>query len=127
MARKEFEYRGKTIDELKKLSINEVAELLPSRARRCLKRGLSDGQKKLMERINSGSRKLRTHSRDMVVLPVMVGHTIQIYDGRQFVSVEIQTEMIGHKLGEYAGTRKRVSHSAPGIGATRSSSALSVR
>ena len=85
MARKEFEYRGKTIDELKKLSINEVAEMLPSRARRCLKRGLSEGQKKLMEKINSGSRKLRTHSRDMVVLPVMVGHTIQIYDGRQFI------------------------------------------
>ena len=57
----------------------------------------------------------------------MIGTTIQIHSGKEFTSVEIVPEMVGHKLGEFVGTRKRVAHSAPGIGATRSSSSLSVR
>jgi len=127
MAKKEFVYRGKKLEELQAMSLTEFSQLLKSRARRCIKRGLPDQQKIFLNNVAKGKRKLKTHSREMVVLPQMVGKTIQIHSGKSFVSVEILPEMIGHKLGEFALTRRRVAHSAPGIGATRSSSSLSVR
>jgi len=127
MAKKEFVFRGKKLEELKQMGLTEFGDLLPSRERRCLKRGLNDQQKKVLEKCRKNKRKIKTHSREMIILPEMVGKTIQIHSGKEFISVEILAEMIGHRLGELAGTRKRVSHSAPGIGATRSSSSLSVR
>ena len=126
MARKEFTYRGKTIAELKQLSLKEFAELLPSRQRRVLHRGLSEGNKKLLEDIRKHGN-VKTHCRDMVIIPEMVGKTIRIYSGKEFVPVIIITEMLGHYLGEFVLTRKKVVHHAPGIGATKSSAALSVR
>jgi len=127
MARKEFVFKGKSLQELQAMGLTELAELLPSRARRCIKRGLPEQQKKLLEKIKKNARKLKTHSREMIVLPIMVGKIIQIHSGKEFINVEILPEMIGHRLGEFSNTRRRVSHSAPGIGATRSSSSLSVR
>jgi small subunit ribosomal protein S19 len=63
----------------------------------------------------------------MLILPEMVGTVIKIYTGKSFEPVEIQPEMIGHLLGEFALTRKRVAHSSPGVGATRSSANVSVK
>ena len=51
----------------------------------------------------------------------MVGLEFEIYNGKEFNRVEIKPEMIGQYLGEYSMTRKIVKHSAPGVGATRSS------
>jgi len=127
MALKEFKFRGKTIDELKKLSTEEFAKLIRSRERRTLMRGLTPEQKKLMKNINSNKKNIETHCRDVVILPKMVGMTIKVYSGKEFVPVIIQDEMIGHRLGEFAITRKKVSHSAPGIGSTKSTSSLSVK
>lgn len=127
MARKEFTYRGKTLEELKSLSLNEFIVLLPARQRRSLTRGLTDTQKILLKRIRSKKSNIETHCKDLVVLPEMVGLTIRIHKGKEFVPVLIQDEMIGHYLGEFVTTRQKVSHSAPGIGATKSSSALSVK
>lgn len=127
MAKKEFTYRGKTLEELKELSITEFAELIPARARRSLKKGLSDQQKILLGKIKAKKTNIKTHCRNMVVLPEMVGMTISIHNGKNFVKIIIQDEMIGHYLGEFTYNRTRVSHSAPGIGATRSSAALSVK
>ena len=67
------------------------------------------------------------HCRGMIILPEMVGQTINVHDGKSFIAVRIVDEMIGHSLGEFTYNRKRVSHSAPGIGATRSSASLSVK
>ncbi len=126
MARKEFVYRGKTIAELNKLSLKEFAELLPSRMRRTLHRGLSEGNKKLLEDIRKHSN-VRTHNRDMIILPEMIGKLVKVYSGKEFVPVAIGPEMLGHYLGEFVLTRRKVVHHAPGIGATKSSGALSVR
>ncbi len=127
MAKKEFSYRGKTLEELKSLTINELAELFPSRTRRSLKRGLKEEEKVVLKKIKQGDNNLKTHCRDMIVLPEMVGAVIKIHSGKQFEPVTIQAEMIGHYLGEFALTRKNVSHSAPGVGATKSSSNISVK
>ena len=126
MARKEFAYRGKTMADLKNLSLKEFAELLPSRQRRTLRKGLSEGSKKLLEDIRK-SNNVRTHCRDMIIIPEMVGKSVKVYSGREFVQVIIGAEMIGHYLGEFVLTRKKVVHHAPGIGATKSSAALSVK
>lgn len=127
MAKKEFTYRGKTLDELKGMSLNELAVLLPSRQRRSLKRGLPEQHKILLKRMKTKSGDIKTHCRDMIVLPEMVGKTIRVYNGKEFMTISIIEEMIGHCLGEFALTRRKVEHSAPGIGATRSSAALSVK
>lgn len=127
MARKEFIYRGKTLEELQAMSFNELAEHLPSRARRSIKKGFTEQQKIFLNNLRAGSKKLKTHCRDMVVIPEMVNKQIKIHNGKEFVIVDIQPEMIGHYLGEFALTRKKVSHSAPGIGATRSSANISVK
>lgn len=127
MAKKEFTYRGKTLQELQAMSINEVMEYLPSRTRRTLKRGLTDEQKKILSKVKKNDPNLKTQRRDMVILPQMVGASIKIHNGKEFVQVLILPEMIGHYLGEFAMTRRTVSHSAPGIGATKSSAHVSVK
>jgi len=127
MAKKVFLYHGKTLDELKKLDLKEFIELLPSRQRRSVKRGFSDQQKTLLKNTKTDDQNLKTHCRDMVIIPEIVGKTIKIHSGKSFQQILITEEMIGHYLGEFAPTRSKVTHSAPGIGATRSSSSLSVK
>ncbi len=127
MAKKEFQYKGKTLDELKTLSISELADLLPSSQRRSLKRGLTDQHKILLKKIEKSRKDIKTHCRDMIILPSMVDKTIKIHSGKTFEPILIQPEMIGHRLGEYVVTRKKVGHNAPGVGATRSSASVSVR
>lgn len=127
MAKKEFTFKGKTTDELKKLSLNELARLLTARQRRTIKRGFTEQQKILLRKIRAHEKNIETHCRDMVILPEMIGTTIKIYQGREFVPIVIEQDMIGHCLGEFVLTRKKVMHSAPGIGATRSSASLSVK
>jgi small subunit ribosomal protein S19 len=120
---KEFTYRGKTLEELKALSFDQLIEILPARARRSLKRGLTDEQEKLLKALRkSGPEEIvKTHRRDMIVLPEMVGRKIAIHMGKEFKVMEILPEMIGHYLGEFAQTRHFVKHAGPGVGATRSS------
>lgn len=115
------------MEQLKQMSLNELMLLLPAIARRKLKRGFSDKQKKLLDKINGNKSRIRTHCRDMIILPMMVGKTIFVHSGNSFTQVIIQEDMIGHSLGEFALTRKKVRHSAPGIGATKSSANLSVK
>ncbi|MCC7575060.1 30S ribosomal protein S19 [Candidatus Woesearchaeota archaeon] len=126
MAKKIFTYRGKTLEELQKLSINEIAEIFPSKQRRKIKRGLSDNEKGLLQKLKTKNG-VKTHLRDMIVLPEMIGKTIKIHTGKEFIPIIIQEEMIGYYLGELAQTRKRVAHTGPGVGATRSSSGATKR
>jgi small subunit ribosomal protein S19 len=123
---REFTYRGCTLEQLQQMSMDEFIKLLPSRQRRSLKRGLTEAQRKLLEKVRKYKRlginkPIRTHARDMVILPEMVGTTIAVHNGKEFVPVEIVPEMIGHRLGEFAITNKRVVHGRPGVGATKSS------
>ncbi|MCL2863483.1 MAG: 30S ribosomal protein S19 [Methanimicrococcus sp.] len=116
----EYTYRGKTIAELQALSTEEFAELLPSRERRTIKRGFTEVQKKALADMREG-KDVRTHTRGMIILPEMVGKTIAVYDGKKFVDIDVQPEMVAHRFGEFAPTRGKVSHGSAGVGATRSS------
>ena len=129
LERLRFKYRGFTLEELKKMNADEFIRILPARARRSLKRGLPPRQKKLLGRLRRAYRAkkrgkdliTRTHVRDMIIFPEMVGLSIGVYNGREYVTVDIKPEMIGHYLGEFSLTRRNVQHGSPGIGATRSS------
>ena len=129
---KQFTFRGKSIEEIEKISLKEFIELLPARQRRSIKRGLPDQQKILLEKVKKAKlgkykKQIKTHIRDMIVLPEMVGLNIKIHNGREFIPVNIIPEMLGHLLGEFVTTRKKVEHSAPGLGATKSSAAIAVK
>ncbi len=117
----EFTYRGKTTAELQKLSLEEFTELLPARERRSIKRGFSEEQKKVLQKIKDGKETVRTHHRNMIFLPEMVSKIIEVYNGKEFVKVEVLPEMVGHRFGEFSLTRSRVKHGSAGVGATRSS------
>jgi small subunit ribosomal protein S19 len=119
---KNFQYRGRSVDELKAMSMDEFITLLPSRMRRSLRRGLSNEQRIILERLRLDNGKpIKTHSRDMVVLPEMIGKIILVHSGQEFVEVRINEKMLGHYLGEFVITNKLVRHGKPGIGASRSS------
>lgn len=117
-----FSFRGKEWNEMKDMERSEFIKLLPSRQRRSLDRGLTETQKKLLKNIEANRKKFhRTKSRDLIILPEMVGVKIGVHNGKEYVTVEVKQEMLGHRLGEYAQTRRIVKHSAPGFGATKSS------
>lgn len=127
MAKKEFVYRGKRIEELKVMSNEEFTGLLPSRARRTLKRGYGKPTKKFIDKLFKSVKPTRTHDRNVIVLPRMVGATIAVYNGKEFVRLDLEPTMIGFRLGELVPTRGRVKHSSPGMGATRSSKFVALK
>jgi len=130
MAMERATYKGFTLEQLLAMPPDELLNILPARARRSLKRGLHPETRKLLAKIRKARQvmlatgqqpTIRTHRRDMIILPEMVGMTIHVHNGKDFVPVKITLEMIGHYLGEYAITNKKVVHGKPGVGASRSS------
>ena len=126
MAIKEFRYRGKSLEELQQLSEDDFAKLVPARQRRSMLHN-DETKSVFFARLRKKGDNVKTHCRDVVIRPFMVGKTIKVYKGKEFVPLLIQDEMIGHYLGEFVMTRKRVGHSSPGVGATKSSSNVSVK
>lgn len=122
----EFTFRGKELTELKKMSIREFAQLVTARARRSLLRNRTESEKIVRAKLER-KQGIKTHCRDVVITPLMVGKTLRIHNGKEFVPITIQEYMLGHFLGEFVLTRKKVTHNAPGIGATKSSASISVR
>ena len=127
---KEFMFRGYNLEKLQNVSMDEFISLLPSRQRRSLQRGLSLEQRRLLEKIREAkdivehgktAKPIKTHARDMVILPEMISVDIQVHNGKEFTAVTITPEMVGHYLGEFVITNKPVKHGTPGIGASRSS------
>jgi len=123
---REFTYRGLPQKELEELPLDKLLVLFPARIRRSLTRGINDNKRKLIGEIKTAKEgklktPINTHLRDLIILPYMIGTTVNVYSGKEFVPVTITSEMVSHYLGEYVITNKRVSHGAPGVGASRSS------
>ena len=118
MAKKEFMYRGKSLPELQKLSVAEFAELLPSAQRRKIKRGFTEAEQTVVRKLGKKA-SVKTHCRDMIILPGMVGKTIKVHNGKEFADVIVTDEMIGHTFGEFSHTRKVVKHGNAGVGTTK--------
>lgn len=126
---KVFKFKSHSFDELKIMSIEEFSKLLPARQRRTIKRGLKSEHLKLLNKVKNwdSDKPIRTHVRDMIIFPDFVDKKFAIHSGKEWQIVQIKPEMIGHYLGEFAVTRKRVMHSGPGIGATRGTKFISVK
>lgn len=117
-----FIYRGKSWEEIQNMDFKEFRSIMTAKRRRSLSRGFTEAQKKLLKNIYRDKKKFhRTKSRQMVIIPEMVGVKIGVHNGKEFIALDIKPEMLGHRLGEFAPTRKMVRHSAPGFGATKSS------
>ena len=123
LKKKEFKFRGKTMEELKTLDVREFAKYLSSRPRRTVLRQFQDIEKfisRSKKKLSNGKR-VKVHNRSLVVVPEMVGMKIQIYNGREFIPIEVTGEMLGHRFGEFALTRARINHGKAGVGATKGS------
>ncbi|MBI2573228.1 30S ribosomal protein S19 [Candidatus Woesearchaeota archaeon] len=124
---KGFMWKGLTEDQIVKLDLTTFAGMINARHRRTLKRGFTPEQKKLLASLDAGKDNIKTHCRDMIILPKMVGRTLKVYNGKEFIPVSITAEMLGHYVSEFSHSRRVVAHSAAGIGATRSSKSVSAR
>jgi small subunit ribosomal protein S19 len=133
---KKFTYRGKTIEEMNSMSTEDLSNLIGTRARRSLKRGLSPEKAKLVEKAKEAAKIkesgkepkiIKTHLRDMVVLPQFVGLKFGIHNGKEYFIVEITEDKVGHYFGEFSQTRKRIQHGTPGVGASRSSKFVPIK
>jgi small subunit ribosomal protein S19 len=121
--KKQYTFRGKSIEELKALDVREFAKYLKSRQRRAVLRQfqvIEDFVSRAKKKVEK-SKSIKTHERAIVIVPQMVGMKIQIYNGHEFVPVEIMKEMLGHRLGEFSSTRGKVKHGTAGIGSTKGS------
>ncbi len=122
-------FRGKLIEDFKGMDLREFVNYLTSRERRTVLRSFQV-QQKFLEKSKKDIAKNRmpkTHLREMVIVPEMLGWNLGVHNGKEFVQVKVSEEMLGHRLGEFALTRKTVKHGAAGVGATRGSASLSVK
>ena len=118
-------YRGIEVDNLLDVSHEKLAQLVHCRARRRFYRGLTDKPKKLIGKLKKAKKNLavgekpkvvKTHLRNMVVVPEMLGNIVGVYNGKMFNAVEVRGEMMGHYLAEFSITYKPVMHGRPGVG-----------
>ncbi len=107
---KKFTYKGKTVEELKAMSLEEFTTLLPSDLKRKVSRGFTEQEKIFLAKFKSGAKNIKTHCRDMIVLPEMIGEKISIYSGKEFVQINIADAMIAMRFGQLVPTRKIASH-----------------
>ena len=99
-------YRGKSLEELQAMQKEEYISFLPSRQRRKVTRGFTQEEEKLLKKVKENQKNIKTHCRDMVVIPELLGQKISVYNGKEFVQVELNVQMFGMRLGELAPTRK---------------------
>ncbi|KAF4526629.1 hypothetical protein B566_EDAN015399 [Ephemera danica] len=127
---RKYTYRGVDLDQLLDMPPEQLMELMHCRARRRFSRGLKRKPMALVKKLRKAKKEapmnekpevVKTHLRNMIVVPEMVGSIVGVYNGKTFNQVEIKPEMIGHYLGEFSVTYKPVKHGRPGIGATHSS------
>ena len=121
--KREFSFRGRTLEELRAMDLAQLSKILTARARRSIRRGFNTETTEFFERMRAtpAEKVVRTHCRDALILPDHVGRRVAIHTGKEFKEVEVRPEMIGHYYGEFAITRRFEKHSGPGVGATRSS------
>eukprot|EP00178_Gracilaria_changii_P002744 TRINITY_DN14023_c0_g1_i1.p1 TRINITY_DN14023_c0_g1~~TRINITY_DN14023_c0_g1_i1.p1 ORF type:complete len:161 (+),score=21.00 TRINITY_DN14023_c0_g1_i1:50-484(+) len=123
-----YYYRGLEVENLLDLSHAELMQLLHARARRRFARGHVPMQ--LIRRLRKAKKEaaegqkpdtVKTHLRNMIIVPEMVTSVVGVYNGLNFTQVEIKPDMIGHYLAEFSISYKPVKHGRPGVGATNSS------
>eukprot|EP00768_Dysnectes_brevis_P002875 gnl/Dysnectes_brevis/20_a25_19743.p2 GENE.gnl/Dysnectes_brevis/20_a25_19743~~gnl/Dysnectes_brevis/20_a25_19743.p2 ORF type:complete len:143 (+),score=34.99 gnl/Dysnectes_brevis/20_a25_19743:52-480(+) len=132
-----FKYQGMELEQLLELPHGELMKMLPSRCRRKFNRGIGQKGVSLLKKLRKAKiqvaepgqkpKIVKTHLRNMIIFPEMIGSVVSVYTGKQFVPVDIKPQMVGKYLGEFAMTYKPVRHGKVGIGATRGSKFIPLR
>lgn len=112
-----------------KISREQFLKLINSRERRAMKRNSLEYKALVIkaERCKKSGKTVRTNIREAVILPEWVGMKFEIHNGKEWKAVTLTANMLGHRIGEYAFSTKRVIHSDPGIRATRGSKFLAMK
>lgn len=118
MVKKDFTFHGKTVDELNNMSFGEFLKLIPARERRTIKRGYTKSAKMAIEKMKIKKGAIKTQSREIVIVPDMIGKRINVHKGNGYTEIEITDDMIGHRIGEFVLCNKKVTHGKAGLGAT---------
>ena len=127
---RKFTYRGLQLEDLMGLKNEKLTELLSARQRRRFDRGLRHKYQRFIIKLRKAKKTLapgekpkvvKTHLRNAIILPEMVGSIVGIHTGKEFAPVEIKFDMIGRYLGEFGITYKPTTHGKPGVGATKGS------
>jgi small subunit ribosomal protein S15e len=124
---KKFSYRGVDLKDLLDLPLEDFNNMVHARARRKFKRGMDRKPMGLIRKLRKAKAEagenerpaiVKTHLRDMIVVPEMIGSVIGVYNGKTFNQVEVRPDMVGHYLGEFSITYRPVNHKRPGQGNT---------
>ena len=99
-------FRGKSMEDLKSMEKEEYIQFLPSTQRRKLLRGFTEQEEKLLKKVRNNEKNIKTHCRDMVIIPELLGVKLSVYNGKEFVQIQPTIETFGMRLGELAPTRK---------------------
>merc|ERR1719473_823651 len=127
---RKFSFRGIDLEQLLDLTNEQLMDLVHARARRRFSRGLKRKPMALIKKLRKSKKDcgpydkpdvVKTHLRNMIIVPEMIGSVVGVHNGKVFTSVEVKADMVGHYLGEFSITYKPVRHGRPGIGATSSS------
>merc|ERR550537_428589 len=127
---RKFTFRGVDLDALLDLTSEQLMELVHARARRRFTRGMKRKPMALIKKLRKAKKDcgpydkpdvVKTHLRNMIIVPEMIGSIVGVHNGKVFTSVEVKADMVGHYLGEFSITYKPVRHGRPGIRATSSS------
>mmetsp|Transcript_15603 Transcript_15603/g.13336 ORF Transcript_15603/g.13336 Transcript_15603/m.13336 type:complete len:147 (+) Transcript_15603:109-549(+) len=133
---KKFTYRGYGLEELVGMKNEQLIELFTTKQRRRFNRGMKHKFQRLVQKLRKAKKGLqpgekppvvKTHMRDAVFLPEMVGNVVGIYTGKEFATVEVKFDMIGQYFGEFGLTYRPISHGRPGVGATKGSAHTSLK
>lgn len=123
-----YSYRGVDLEQLLTMSNEEFIKLAPARIRRRFARGLGHKPARFMKKLraaklaapeNEKPNVVKTHMRNMIVFPEMIGSVVGIYNGKVFNQVEIRPEMLGHYLGEFSISYTPVRHGRAGATTSR--------
>ena len=120
---RKYSYRGIDLDKLLDMSNQDLMELFRARARRKFSRGIKRAPITLLKKLRKAKREtaygekpeaIKTHLRNMIIVPEMIGSVVAVYNGKQFINVEIKPDMIGHYLAEFSITYKPIRHGRAG-------------
>merc|ERR1712107_870273 len=125
---KKYSYRGVDLDKLLDLSNQDLMDLFRARQRRKFSRGIKRQPITLLKKLRKAKREtaygekpepVKTHLRNMVIVPEMIGSVVAVYQGKQFINVEVKPGMIGHYLADFSITYKPVRHGGCRKGGTK--------
>merc|ERR1719235_57226 len=120
---RKYSYRGIDLEKLVDMQNEDLMNLFCARQRRKFSRGIKRQPITLLKKLRKSKKAcaygekptpVKTHMRNMVIVPEMIGSVVGCYNGKNFINIEIKPEMIGHSLAEFSISYHPVMHGGGG-------------